>query len=53
MEERKGENICWLDKENEVISFHEESGWERKKFNSKTDMMDFCCVLISMGYKVQ
>ena len=49
----KQEVCCWLDKENSVISFHREEGFEEKKFASQKEMMDFCYTLISMGYKVQ
>lgn len=51
--EEKDEVRCWLDKENNVVSFHQVGGFEEKKFASQKDMMDFCCVLISMGYRIQ
>lgn len=51
--EEKEKVCCWLDKENSVVSFHQEDGFEKKRFSSQKDMMDFCCVLISMGYRVQ
>lgn len=49
----KEEVYCWIDKENSIVSFHQEDGFEMKRFSSQKDMMDFCCVLISMGYRIQ
>lgn len=53
MEEDREEHFCWMDKENSIVSFHKVEDWEKKKFSSRKDMLDYCCVLISMGYRVQ
>lgn len=53
MEEKQTDFTCWLDKENSVVSFHKEDCWEEKTFLSREDMLDFCCTLISMGYRIQ
>ena len=53
MDEKQTDFTCWLDKENSVVSFRKEDGWEAKSFISREDMLDFCCTLISMGYKIQ
>ena len=51
--EEKQAICCWIVKENGVVSFHQEDGFEEKKFASQKEMMDFCCTLISMRFKIQ
>ena len=47
------EVCCWIDKVNCVVSFHPEEGFEQKEFHSRKEMIEYCYILLSMGYKVQ
>lgn len=51
--EHSRNNACWLDKENQVLSFHYEEGFELKEFDSRDSLMAFCITAISTGYKIQ
>lgn len=43
--------VCWVNEEERILSFHQEPGYERKKFRKK-DFQSFYMTLTSSGYKV-
>jgi len=43
--------VCWVNEEERILSFHQELGYERKKFRKK-DFQSFYMALTSSGYKV-
>ena len=51
--EEKEDVCCWIDKENSVVSFHQEDGFEENKFASHEEMLNFCRTLISVGFRIR
>ena len=43
--------VCWVNKEERILSFHQEPGYEGKEFRKK-DFQSFYMTLTSRGYKV-
>lgn len=53
MEEEKTRPVfCCVNAEEKVLTFREQPGWEKKEFDTRQNMMDFCFMLLSTGYKV-
>lgn len=46
------EYVCWVNEKIWFLSFHYESGYERKEFAAKEDLQSFYMTLTSSGYKV-
>ncbi len=44
--------VCWVNEEERILSFHQETGYERKEFRNKEDFQSFYITLTSSGYKV-
>ena len=45
--------VCWLENNQQVVSFHEIKQSQQRQFASRTEMMNFVLSFVDRGYKVQ
>lgn len=45
--------VCWIENNQQVVSFHEINQSQHCQFASRTEMMNFVLSFIDRGYKVQ
>ena len=44
--------ICWINTDENIISFHFVEGFVRREFPSKSEMISFCFNAVNRGYKL-
>lgn len=45
--------ICWIENDQQVVSFHEINLSQQRQFATRTEMMDFVLSVVERGYKIQ
>lgn len=44
--------MCWINIDENIISFHFVEGFTRQKFISKSEMISFCFNAVNRGYRL-
>lgn len=55
MERKKTDEkfVIWMDEKEKIISFHYQTGYEKKEFQSQLDYKRYLLSAASCGYRIQ
>ena len=45
--------VCWVENNQQVVSFHKVNQSQQRQFATRTEMMDFVLSFVERGYRIQ